>query len=88
MSIKAQKYGFIQARTFKAIQVVIPSFLKKHQEKNIKGSLGGGGRIRKFKKKRKPEGIFPVHSEKQEVESTAHSTHSKDYEDAKNSTNP
>ncbi len=35
-------------------------------------------------KKGEPKGIFPVQSEKQERESTAHSIHSINYEDAKN----
>ena len=39
-------------------------------------------------KKGKPKGIFPLLSMKQEGESTAHSTHSINYEDAKNFKNP
>ena len=39
-------------------------------------------------KKGKPKGIFPLLSMKQEGESTAHSTHSISYENAKNFKNP
>ena len=39
-------------------------------------------------KEGKPKGIFALLSMKQEGESTAHSTHSINYEDAKNFINP